>query len=158
MHSILMWMMKVLLIFWRLFHIFIILLNRCDLCVEMTWTSAMHFLYFFHHCFHWLLWYCAIAMLSLVKIVAAKVNCLHLLELSYSKASFSWWWESERWCNWHSSNEHVSVCIFVWFSAYNHWFNCITWSCLAACSDEHAVSLCTFLLSKSWCLLFWMSL
>ncbi len=78
MHSILMWMMKVLLIFWRLFHIFIILLNRCDLCVEMTWTSAMHFLYFFHHCFHWLLWYCAIAMLSLVKIVAAKVNCLHL--------------------------------------------------------------------------------
>ncbi len=42
------------------------------------WTSAMHFLYFSHHCFHWLLWYCAIVMLSLVKIVAAKANCLHL--------------------------------------------------------------------------------
>ena len=26
------------------------------------------------------------------------------------------------------------------------------WSCLAACSNEHAASLCTFLLSKSWCL------
>ncbi len=37
----------------------------------------MHFLYFFHHCFHWLLWYCAIAMLSLVKIITAKTNHLH---------------------------------------------------------------------------------
>ncbi len=34
----------------------------------------MHFLYFFHRCFHWLLWYCSIAMLSLVEIVAAKAN------------------------------------------------------------------------------------
>ncbi len=38
----------------------------------------MHFLYFSHYCFHWLLWYCAIAMLSLVKIVAARTNYLHL--------------------------------------------------------------------------------
>ena len=38
----------------------------------------MHFLYFFHHCFHWLLWYCAIAILSLVKIIAAKANYLCL--------------------------------------------------------------------------------
>ncbi len=38
----------------------------------------MHFLYFFHHCFHWLLWYCAIAMLLLVEIVTARTNCLHL--------------------------------------------------------------------------------
>ena len=37
----------------------------------------MHFLYFFHHCFHWLLWYCFIAMLLLVEIVAAKANHLH---------------------------------------------------------------------------------
>ncbi len=78
MHSILMWMIKVLSIFWKSFHIFIILLNRCNLCVEMMWTSAMHFLYFSHRCFHWLLWYCAIAMLLLVEIVAARVNCLHL--------------------------------------------------------------------------------
>ncbi len=69
--------MKVLSTFWRLFCIFIILLNRCNLCVKMTWTSAMHFLYFFHHCFHWLLWYYAIAMLSLVEIIAAKINHLH---------------------------------------------------------------------------------
>ena len=78
MRLILMWMTRVLSIFWRLFHIFIILLNKCNLCVEMMWTSAMHFLYFFHRCFHWLLWYCTIAMLSLVKIVAARANHLHL--------------------------------------------------------------------------------
>ncbi len=70
--------MRVLSTFWKLFHIFIILLNRCNLCVEMMWTSAMHVLYFSHHCFHWLLWYCAIAMLSLVEIVAARTNHLHL--------------------------------------------------------------------------------
>ncbi len=41
----------------------------------------MHFLYFSHRCFHWLLWNCAIAMLSLVKIVAAKANhsCLNYI-------------------------------------------------------------------------------
>ncbi len=38
----------------------------------------MHFLYFSHYCFHWLLWYCAIAMLLLVEFVAARVNRLHL--------------------------------------------------------------------------------
>ncbi len=38
----------------------------------------MHFLYFSHCCFHWLLWNCAIAMLSLVEIIAAKTNHLHL--------------------------------------------------------------------------------
>ncbi len=70
--------MKVLSTFWKLFCIFIILLNSCDLCVKMMWTSAMHFLYFSHCCFHWLLWYCTIAMLSLVEIVAAKANCLSL--------------------------------------------------------------------------------
>ncbi len=70
--------MRVFSTFWKSFCIFIILLNRCNLCVKMTWTSAMHFLYFSHHCFHWLLWYCVIAMLSLVKIIAARTNCLHL--------------------------------------------------------------------------------
>ncbi len=69
--------MRMLSIFWRSFHIFIVLLNKCNLCVEMMWTFAMHFLYFSHHCFHWLLWNCAIAMLSLVEIVAARVNHLH---------------------------------------------------------------------------------
>ncbi len=65
-------------IFWRSFYIFIILLNKCNLCVEMMWTFVMHFLCFFHRYFHWLLWYCAIAMLSLVEIIAAKTNYLHL--------------------------------------------------------------------------------
>ncbi len=73
-----MWIMKVLSTFWKSFHIFIILLNKCNLCIKMMWIFMMHFLYFFHHCFHWLLWYCAIAMLSLVEIIAAKVNHLHL--------------------------------------------------------------------------------
>ncbi len=78
MRSILIWMMKVLSTFWKSFCIFIILLNRCILYVKVMWTSAMHFLYFFHYCFYWLLWYCAIMMLSLVKIVAARTNHLHL--------------------------------------------------------------------------------
>jgi len=38
----------------------------------------MCFLYFFHRCFHWLLWNYVIMMLSLVKIVAARTNCSHL--------------------------------------------------------------------------------
>ncbi len=33
---------------------------------------------FFYRCFHWLLWYCAIAMLSLVEIIAARTNCSSL--------------------------------------------------------------------------------
>ncbi len=78
MRSILMWMTRVLSIFWRSFCIFIVLLNRCNLCVEVMWTSVMHFLYFFHRCFHWFLWNCAIAMLSLVEIIAARANHLHL--------------------------------------------------------------------------------
>ncbi len=78
MRSILMWIMRMFSTFWKLFCIFIILLNKCNLCVEMMWTSAMHFLYFFHHCFYWFLWYCAIVMLSLVEIVAAKANRLRL--------------------------------------------------------------------------------
>ncbi len=82
----------------------------------------------------------------------------HLLELSCSEASLSWWWESKRWCNWHSSDEHVSVCMFIWFSAYDCWLNYVMWFCLAACSNEHAINLCTFLLSEFQCLLFWTSL
>ena len=81
-----------------------------------------------------------------------------LLELNCSEASLSWWQKNERWCNWHSSDERVSVHMLVWFSAYDHWLNCVTWSCLAVCSDEHAASLCMFLLSESRCLLFWTSL
>ncbi len=69
--------MRMLSIFWKLFCIFIVLLNKCNLCAEMMWTSAMHFLYFSHCCFHWLLWYCAIVMLSLVEIIAARTNHLH---------------------------------------------------------------------------------
>ena len=67
-----------LLIFWRSSCIFIILLNRWDLCAEVTLTSAMHFLYFSHHCFHWSLWYSTIAMLSLIEIVVERSNHLRL--------------------------------------------------------------------------------
>ncbi len=38
----------------------------------------MHFLYFSYHCFYWLLWYYAIAMLSLVEFIATRTNHLHL--------------------------------------------------------------------------------
>ncbi len=65
-------------IFWRSSCIFIILMNKWDLCAEIMSTSAMHFLYFFHHYFHWLLWYNVIAMLSLIEIIVEKLNHLRL--------------------------------------------------------------------------------
>ena len=78
MHLILMYIARMLFIFWKSSCIFIILLNKWNLCAEITLMSAMCFLYFFHHCFHWSLWYSAIAMLSLVEIIIKISNHLHL--------------------------------------------------------------------------------
>ncbi len=78
MHSILMWIARVLSIFWKSSCIFIILLNRWDLCAEIALTSAMCFLYFSHCCFYWSLWYNIIAMLLLINIVVEELNHLHL--------------------------------------------------------------------------------
>ncbi len=70
---------RVLSAFWKSSRIFIILLLRCNLCAEIALTSATRSLYFFHHWFHWSLWYCVIAMLSLVEIIVKKRVChLHL--------------------------------------------------------------------------------
>jgi len=63
---------RMLSAFWRSSCIFIILLLRCNLCAEIALTSAIHSLYFFHHWFHWSLWYCVIVMLSLVEIIVKK--------------------------------------------------------------------------------------
>ena len=63
---------RVLSAFWRSSRIFIILLLRCNLCAEITLTSATRSLYFFHRWFHWSLWYCVIAMLLLVEIIVKK--------------------------------------------------------------------------------------
>jgi len=68
----------VLFIFWKSSHIFIILLNKWDLCAKIALMSVMHFLYFSHHCSYWSLWYNAIAMLLLVEIIVKKLNHLHL--------------------------------------------------------------------------------
>ncbi len=65
-------------VFWRSSCIFIILLNRWDLCAEVALMSVMHFLYFSHHCSHWSLWYNVIVMLSLIEIVVERLNHLHL--------------------------------------------------------------------------------
>ncbi len=65
-------------IFWKSLCIFIILLNKWNLCAEITLTSAMHFLYFSHYYFHWSLWYNAIAMLLLIEIIIKRLNHLHL--------------------------------------------------------------------------------
>ncbi len=79
MRSILMCIARMLSAFWRSSRIFIILLLRCDLCAEIALTSVTHSLYFFHRWFHWSLWYCVIAMLSLVEIIVKKrVHHLHL--------------------------------------------------------------------------------
>ena len=65
-------------VFWKSLCIFIIWLNKWDRCAEITLMSAMHFLYFSHHCSHWSLWYNAIAMLSLIEVVIERLNHLHL--------------------------------------------------------------------------------
>ncbi len=79
MYSILMYIARMLSAFWKSSHIFIILLLRCNLCAEITLTSATHFLYFSHRWFHWSLWYCVIAMLLLVEIIVKKrMHYLHL--------------------------------------------------------------------------------
>ncbi len=70
---------RVLSAFWRSSHIFIVLLLRCNLCAEIALMFTTHSLYFSHRWFHWSLWYCAIAMLSLVKIIVKKkMRHLHL--------------------------------------------------------------------------------
>ncbi len=77
--SILMYIARMLSAFWRSSRIFIILLLRCNLCAEITLMFATCSLYFSHHWFHWSLWYCVIAMLSLVEIIVKKkVYRLHL--------------------------------------------------------------------------------
>ncbi len=79
MHSILMCIARMLSAFWKSSRIFIILLLRCNLCAEIMLMFATYSLYFFHRWFHWSLWYCVIAMLSLVEIIVKKrVHHLHL--------------------------------------------------------------------------------
>ncbi len=79
MHLILMCIVRMLSAFWRSSRIFIILLLRCNLCAEIALMFATHSLYFSHRWFHWSLWYCVIAMLSLVEIIVKKrIYHLHL--------------------------------------------------------------------------------
>ncbi len=78
MRLILMCIARVLSVFWGLSCIFIVLLLRCNLCAEIALTSATRSLYFSHRWFHWSLWYCAIAMLSLVEIVKKRKRRLRL--------------------------------------------------------------------------------
>ena len=87
MRSILMCIAKVLSAFWRSSCIFIILLLRCNLCAEIALMFATRSLYFFHRWFHCSLWYCVIAMLSLVEIIVKKR--MHHLHLNCIFA-FSW--------------------------------------------------------------------
>ncbi len=79
MHSILIYIARMLSAFWRSSCIFIILLLRCNLCAEIMLMFATHSLYFSHCWFHWSLWYCVIAMLLLVEIIVKKkMHYLHL--------------------------------------------------------------------------------
>ncbi len=87
MRSILMCIARVLSAFWRSSRIFTVLLLRCNLCAEIVLMSATRSLYFSHRWFHWSLWYCVIAMLSLVEIIVKKR--VHRLRLDCIFAS-SW--------------------------------------------------------------------
>ncbi len=88
MHSVLMYIARMLFAFWKSSRIFIILLLRCNLCAEIALIFATRSLYFSHHWFHWFLWYCFIAMLLLVEVVVKKREMRHL-HLNYIFAS-SW--------------------------------------------------------------------
>ena len=142
MRSVWMWVARLLSAFWKSFCIFIVLFNRCNLCAKVTLTSALHLLYFSHRCSHWLLWYCVIAMLSLVKVVAARANRLRL-DCIFASSRL----RESQWCDWNSLGERVLVRMLAWFPAYNRWLDCAAWPCLAACLDEHTANSCTFLLS-----------
>ncbi len=86
MHLILMCIARMLSAFWRSSRIFIVLLLRCDLCAEIALTSATRSLYFFHRWFHWSLWYCVIAMLSLVEIIVKKRMCRLRLDCIFASS------------------------------------------------------------------------
>ena len=79
MRLILMCIARMLSTFWKSSRIFIILLLRWNLCAEIVLMFMMCSLYFSHCWFYWSLWYCAIAMLLLVKIIVKKKRYhLHL--------------------------------------------------------------------------------
>ncbi len=160
--------MRMLLIFWRSFHIFIILLNKCNLCVEMMWTSAMHFLYFFYCCFHWLLWNCTIVLLSLVEIIAVKTNHLHfdcIFMFSWIKLFRSitflmirkWKMMQLMFIRWACINSHVYLifCVQLLIQLRNMILSCsmFKWTCSELVYiSAFKVSMLTFLnISTTWC-------
>ncbi len=116
-------------IFWRSSHIFIILLNKWNLCAEIALMSAMRFLYFFYHCFHWSLWYSAIAMLSLIKIIIERSNHLHLDCIFAS----SW------------INVFRSTTFLMTEKRKMRWLILISWACMS--SHAHLIS---YVLSLTW--------
>ncbi len=77
---------RILSAFWRSSRIFIVLLLRCNLCAEIALMSATRSLYFSHRWFHWSLWYCVIAMLSLVEIVVKKRVCRLRLDCIFASS------------------------------------------------------------------------
>ncbi len=116
MRSILMYITRMLSAFWRSSCIFIILLLRCNLCAEILLTFATHSLYFSHYWFHWSLWYCVIAMLSLVEIIVKKK--VHHLHLSCIFASF--WMKTFR-----------STIFLMMSKREMTWLTLIKWACIS---------------------------
>ncbi len=162
MRSILMCIARMLSAFWKSLRIFIILLLRCNLCAEIMLMFVMHSLYFSHHWFHWSLWYCAIAMLSLVEVIVKKrmhhlhFNCIFTSSWMKTFRSTIFLMMSKRKMTRLTLIKWTCIsCMLIWSLAFNHWFNCIAWSCSVACSNEHVVSLCMFLSLEFQCLFFW---
>ncbi len=155
---------RVLSAFWRSSRIFIVLLLRCNLCAEIMLTSAMRSLYFSHRWFHWSLWYCAIAMLSLVEIVKKKerrlrLDCIFTSSWMKTFRSTIFLLTSKREMTRLTlvNRARISSHACLIFCVYR-WLDCVVWSCSVACSDEHVASLCMFLSLEFRCLLFWMLL
>ena len=165
MRSILMCIARMLSAFWKSSRIFIILLLRCNLCAEIVLTFATHSLYFFHRWFHWSLWYCVIAMLSLVEIIVKKkmrrlrLDCIFasswmktfrsIIFLMMSKREMTRLTFVKRACiSLHAClisciQSLTQLCSVILFCSMFRW----------TCSE-----LCMFLSLKFRCLLFWMLL
>jgi len=128
MRLILICIARMLSAFWKSSRIFIILLLRCNLCAEIVLTFTTRSLYFSHRWFHWSLWYCVIAMLSLVEIIVKKrVCCLHL---DCIFASF--WMKTFR-----------STIFFMMSEWEMTWLTLVKWAC---------ISLHAYLISCIWLL------
>ena len=97
-------------------------------------------------------------MLSLIKIIIKELNHLHLNCI----LAFSWINVFRSITFLMIEKQEMKWLIFINWAHMNlqfcRWLDCVMWLYSAACSDEHAMNLCTFQSLAFWCSFFWMLL